>query len=203
MTPDGLYQYKVMPFGIKNSQATFQRLMNICLKDLEGVEVYVDDIVIFSDTWEEHLKRLEQVLFRLKEANFIVNLSNSDFVKPKVIYLGHVVGHGVVTPFKTKVKSIIDYPIPENKKSLMRFLGIAGYYRKFCKNFSEDVRSAPLTEPLKKGMKYHCSEACQKSFDKVKNLLCLEPVLTAPDFSKPFRLAVDPSDVGAGSFTAI
>ena len=197
VTPDGLYQYKVMPFGMKNSQATFQRLMNICLKDLEGVEVYVDDIVIFSDTWEEHLKRLEQVLFRLKEANLTVNLSKSDFVKAKVIYLGHVVGHGVVTPIKAKVKSIIDYPVPENKKSLMRFLGMAGYYRKFCKNFSEVT--APLTELLKKNVKYHWSETCQKSFDKVKNLLCLEPVLTAPDFSKPFRLAVDASDVGAGA----
>ena len=161
VTPDGLYQYKVMPFGMKNSQATFQRLMNICLKDLEGVEVYVDDIVIFSDTWEEHLKRLEQVLFRLKEANLTVNLSKSDFVKAKVVYLGHVVGHGVVTPIKAKVKSIIDYPIPENKKSLMRFLGMAGYYRKFCKNFSEVT--APLTELLKKNVKYHWSETCQKS----------------------------------------
>ena len=78
----------------------------------------------------------------------------------------------------------------------MRFLGMARYYRKFCKNFSEVT--APLTE-LKKNVKYHWSETCQKSFDKVKNLLCLEPVLTAPDFSKPFRLAVDASDVGAGA----
>ena len=197
MTPDGLYQYKVMPFGRKNAQTTFQRLMNICLKDLEGVEVYVDDIVIFSDTWEEHLKRLEQVLFWFKEANLTVNLSKRDFVKEKVIYSGYVVVHGVVTPIEAKVKSIIDYPIPENKKSLMRFLGMAGYYRKFCKNFSEVT--APLTELLKKGVKYHWSEACQKSFDKVKDLLCLEPVLTALDFSKPFRLAVDASDVGSGA----
>ena len=112
VTPDGLYQYKVMSFGMKNSQATFQRLMtNMCLKDLEGVEVYVDDIVIFSDTWEEHLKRPEQVLFQLKEANLTVNLSKSDFVKAKVIYLVHVIGHGVVTPIKARVESIIDYPI--------------------------------------------------------------------------------------------
>ena len=79
----------------------------------------------------------------------------------------------------------------------MRFLGMAGYYRKFCKKFSEVT--APLTELLKKNVKYHWSETCKKSFDKVKNLLCLEPVLTAPDFSKPFRLAVDASDVGAGA----
>ena len=95
----------------------------------------MDDIVIFSDTWEEHLKRLEQVLFQLKEANLTVNLSKSDFVKAKAIYLGHVVGHGVVTPIKAKVKNIIDYPIPENKESLMRFLGMAGFYTKVCKIF--------------------------------------------------------------------
>ena len=160
VTPDGLYQYKVMPFGMRNSQATSQRLMNMCLKDLEGVEVYVDDIVIFSDTWEEHLKRLEKVLFWLEQANLTVNLSQSDFVKAKVIYLGYVVDHGVVTPIKAKINSYIDYPIPENKKSLMRFLGMAGYYRKYCKNFSEVT--APLTELLKKSVKYHWSEACQK-----------------------------------------
>ena len=105
-----------MPFGMKNFQAAFQRLMHICLKDLEAVEVYVDDIVILSDTLEEHLKRLEQVLFWPKEANLTVNLSKSDFVKAKVIYLGHVVGHGVVAPIKAKVERIIDYPIPENYK---------------------------------------------------------------------------------------
>ena len=146
VTPDGLYQYKVMPFGIKNSQATFQRLLNMCLKDLESVEVYVhdiiDDIDIFSDTLEEHLKRLEQGLFCLKRATLIVNMSKYDFVKANAIYLGHVVGYGVVTPIKTKVKSIIDYPIPENKKSLMSFLGMVGYYRRFC--------NAPLTKLLKK-----------------------------------------------------
>ena len=186
-----------MPFGMKNSQATFQRLMQMCLKELEGVEVYVDDIVIFSDTWEEHLKRLEKVLSRLEQVNLSVNLSKSDFLKAKVIYLGHVVGHGVVIPIKAKVKSIIDYPIPENKKSLMRFLGMAGYYRKFCKNSSEVT--ALLTELLKKRVKYHWSETAQMIFDKVKNLLCLEPILTAPDFSKPFQLALNASDVGAGA----
>ena len=105
--------------------------------------------------------------------------------------------HGVGTPIKDKVKSIIDYTIPKNTKSLMRFLGMAGYYRKFCKNFSEIT--APLTEVLKRGVKHHWSEACHKSFDKVKNLLCLEPILSAPNFSKPFRLAVETSDVGASA----
>ena len=89
-----------------------------------------------------------KVLFWLEQANLTANLSKSDFVKAKVIYLGHVIGHAVVTTIKAKVKSIIDYPIPENKKSLMRFLAMAGYNRKFCKSFSEVT--APLTELLKK-----------------------------------------------------
>ena len=81
VTPDGLYQYKIMPFGMKNSQATFQRLMNTCLKDLEGVEVYGDDIVIFRDTWEEHLKRLEEVLFLLRLSHGVVTISYSGQVR--------------------------------------------------------------------------------------------------------------------------
>ena len=111
----------------------------MCLKDLEGVGVYVDDIVIFSDTWEEHLKRLEKVLFWLGQANLTVNLSQSDFVKAKVIYLGHVVGHGVVTPIKAKINSYIDYPIPENEKSLMRFLGMQDIIENFAKIFQRSL----------------------------------------------------------------
>ena len=95
-----------------------------------------------------------------------------------------------MTPIKAKVKSFSDYTISENKKSLMRFLGMARYYRTFCKTISEVM--APLTDLLKKNVNY------QKSFDKVKNLLCLGLVLTALNFSKPFRLAVDTIDVGAG-----
>ena len=100
-----------------------------------------------------------------------------------------------MTPIK--VKGIINFTIPENKKSLMRFLEMTGYYRKFCKKFSEVT--APVTTLLKKGVKHHWSEACHKSFDKVKNLLCLDPILSAPNFSKTFQLAVDGSDVGAGA----
>ena len=90
----------------------------------------MDDIVIFSDTWEEHLKRLEQILFWLKQANLTVNLSKSDSVKAMIIYLGQVVGHGVVTPSKAKVKSIIDYPIPENKKNFLEWQGIIENFAK-------------------------------------------------------------------------
>ena len=137
----------------------------------------------------EYLKRLEQVLFRIKQTNLTVNLSKNYFVKAKVVYFGHGVGHGVVIPIEAKVKSVIDYPILENKKSFMSFLGM----QKFLELTTQ------LTELLKKGVKYHRSETCHKSFDKVKNLFCLELVLTAPNISKPFQLAVDTSDMGAGA----
>jgi hypothetical protein len=197
VTPDGLYQYKVMPFGMRNAPATFQRMMNQCLKGLPGVEVYVDDIVIYSDTWEEHLCRLEAVLDRLKEANLTVNLAKSEFGQAKVIYLGYVVGRGQVAPVEAKIGSIIEYPVPSNRKSLMRFLGMAGYYRKFCKNFSDIT--TPLTNLLKKNQKFIWSKECDDAFAKVKSILCSEPVLMAPDFGKQFILMVDASDHGIGA----
>ena len=197
VTPDGLYQYKVMPFGMKNSQAAFQRMMNKCLTGLEGVGIYVDDIVIYSNSWSEHLKRLEAVFCRLAAANLTVNLAKSDFGYAKVIYLGHVVGMGNVTPVEAKIKCIVEYPIPENRKGLMRFLGMAGYYRKFCKNFSDIA--VPLTELLKKDHKYHWTSNCQYAFDNIKSLLCSVPVLVAPDFCKPYILNVNASDTGVGA----
>ena len=129
---------------MKNSQVTFQRMMNKCLNGLEGIGIYVDDIVIYSNSWSEHLKRLEAVFCRLAAANLTENLAKSDFGHAKVIYLGHVVGMGNVTTVEAKIKCIVEYPIPENRKGLMRFLGMAGYYRKFCMNFSDIA--VPLTE---------------------------------------------------------
>ena len=197
VTPDGLYQYKVMPFGMKNAPATFQRMMNQCLEGLPGVEVYVDDIVVYSDTWKEHVCRLKAVLDRLKVANLTVNLGKSEFCQAKVIYLGHVVGQGWVAPVEAKIRSIVEYPVPTSKKSLMRFLGMAGYYRKFCKNFSEVT--ALLTNLLRKNQKFVWSKECDVAFDKVKSILCSEPILMAPDFEKQFVLMVDACDHGVGA----
>ena len=197
VTPDGLYNYRVMPFGMKNSQATFQRMMNQCLGDLDGVGIYVDDIVIYSDTWEEHMARLCQVFDRLEEARLTVNLSKSEFCQAKVVYLGHVVGCVEVSPVDAKVQAIVRYPAPTSLRGLRRFLGMAGYYRKFCKNFA-DV-ALPLTNLLKKKVKFKWDDDCQKAFDKVKSILCTNPVLKAPDFDRPFGLAIDASDHGAGA----
>ena len=196
VTPDGLFQYKIMPFGMKNSPATFQRLINLLIAGLDGVDAYIDDVILFSDSWEHHLRIIKDFFDRLTEYNLTVNLVKSEFCHATVTFLGHVVGQGQVKPVSAKVQAITEFPVPADKKQLMRFLGMAGYYRKFCNNFSSI--SAPLTNLLKRNTKFVWSTVCQESFDQIKAMLQSSPVLLAPDFSKPFKLAVDASDVGIG-----
>ena len=197
VTPRGLYQYKVMPFGMRNSPATFQRLINRIISQIDGCEGYIDDVIIYSDTWEEHLEILRKFFKRLSEAKLTINLVKSEFGCGHVTYLGHIVGQGQVKPVNAKVDAIADFPQPTTKKHVMRLLGMAGYYRKFCPNFSSITE--PLTQLLRKDMKFVWTEQCQSAFEKLKAMLQNAPVLSAPDFSRPFKLAVDASDVAAGA----
>ena len=197
VTPDGLYQYQVMPFGMKNAPATFQRMINKLVGRMEGCEAYIDDVVVYSDCWEDHLICLRRVLTKFAEVNLTVNLAKSEFGHAEVTFLGHVVGSGWVKPLVTKIQSILKYPPPSNRRELMRFLGMAGYYRRFCQNFS--VITAPLTNLLKKGQEYAWSTNCQDAFMKVKSVLTSTPVLLIPNFQKQFMLMVDASGIGAGA----
>lgn len=197
VTPSGLHSYQVMSFGLRNAPATFQRLMNRVICGLEGCAVYLDDLVVFSDSWESHLKRLRSVLRRLADARLTVNLAKCEFAKATVTYLGKVVGNGEVRPMHAKVQAVQNFPSPTTKKELMRFLGLVGYYRSFCRNFSTVV--APLTDLLKGKTKFIWSNTCELVFENVKSLLCSAPVLMAPCFDKPFTLHVDASNVGAGA----
>ena len=197
VTPDGLYQFKVMPFGMKNSPATFQRLINSVISGLGGCDAYIDDVIIYSETFEEQLDIIRSFFNRLSEAKLTINLEKSEFCHATLTFLGHVVGQGHVKPIDAKVLAISEFPIPTCKKQLMRFLGMAGYYRKFCKNFSDIA--APLTNLLKKGKQFIWDFKCQAAFDNLKAVLKSAPILLAPDFDKCFSLAVDASDVGAGA----
>ena len=197
ITPDGLFRYKVAPFGMKNCPATFQRLMNQLIAGMEGIAVYLDDAIVYSDDFDQHLEIIREFFDRLTDFHLTVNLVKSEFCQGTLTYLGHVVGQGQVKPVSAKVQAIIDFPVPQSKKQLMRFLGMAGYYRKFCNNFS--TLSAPLTNLLKKSQKFLWSQDCQNAFDQLKAMLQNAPVLSAPDFDKPFKLAVDASDLGAGA----
>ena len=197
VTPSGLYQYKVMPFGMKNAPATFQRMVNKLVRDIDGCEGYIDDVVIYSDNWSDHIRQIKRFFQIMREAKLTINLMKSEFGKATVKYLGHIVGQGQVRPLDAKIQTIVKYPIPTSRKELARFLGMAGYYRNFCLNFSEIA--APLTNLLSKKVKFVWTDDCQLAFDKVKLLLQKSPVLKSPDYEKPFKLIIDSSDVGTGS----
>ena len=195
VTPSGLYQYKVMPFGMKNAPATFQKMFNKLVRDIDGCEGYIDDVVIYSDNWSDHIRQIECFFQIMREAKLTINLMKIEFGKATVKYLGHIVGQGQVRPLDAKIQTIVKYPT--SRKELARFLGMAGYYRNFCLNFSEIA--APLTNLLSKKVKFVWTDDCQQAFDKVKLLLQKSPVLKSPDYEKPFKLIIDSSDVGTGS----
>ena len=158
VTPSGLYQYKVMPFGMKNAPATFQRMVNKLVRDIDGCEGYIDDVVIFSDNWSDHIRQIERFFQIMREAKLTINLMKSEFGKATVKYLGHIVGQGQVRPLDAKIQTIVKYPIPTSRKELARFLGMAGYYRNFCLNFSDIA--APLTNLLSKKVKFVWTDDC-------------------------------------------
>lgn len=197
VTPDGHYHYTVMPFGMKNSSATFQRLADRVVSGLPGVTAYVDDILVYSNTWEEHVERLKALFTRLLEASLTLNLDKCVFGAPTVKYLGHDVGAGGIRPLEAKVADIKAFPAPRNKKGLRRFLGMIGFYRRFCKNFAQVA--SPLTDLLSERRTWQWSPACQEAFEDLKALLASTPILQAPNFEKAFMIYTDASDQGIGS----
>ena len=197
VTPSGLYQYKVMPFGMKNAPAAFQGVVNRLVRDIDGCGGYMDDVVIFSDNWSDHIRQIKRFFQIMREAKLTINLMGSEFGKAAVKYLGRIVGQGQVRPLDARVQTIVEYPIPTSRKELARFLGVGGCYRNFCLGFSEIA--APLTNLLGKRVKFVWTDDCQLAFDKVKLLLQKSPVLRGPDYERPFKLMVDSGDVGTGS----
>ena len=163
---------------------------------LDNCKAYIDDATIYSEEWDQQIKTIREFFERLTKAKLTINLAKSEFCHATLTFLGHVVGQGQVKSVEAKVKAITDFPVPTCKRQLMRFLGMAGYYRKFCDNFS--VIAEPLTNLLSKRTKFIWTNDCQKAFDILKAILKNEPVLLAPNFAKEFKLAVDASDTGAG-----
>ena len=197
VTHNGL-EFSVMPFGLTNSGASFQRLMGHILRGLEYrfALLYVDDIVIFSKSIDEHLTHLEEVFRRLREANVKLNPKKCSFVKQRIEYLGHVVTPEGIFPDPGKVEVVKNFPKPASLKELKSFLGLANYYRRFIKGFSEIA--SPLNALTKKGVKFCWSESCAVAFDRLKRALISAPVLAFPNFDEQFLLYVDASSTGIG-----
>ena len=171
--------------------------MNRVIEGVPGCVVYVDDIVLYSSAWSAHMGQLRALLAALAEAGLVINLRKCSFGKATVDYLGHTVGSRAVRPIGAKVEAILKFPRPEGKRAVMRFLGMTGYYRRFCKNYSSVAE--PLTNLLCKNVPFRWNELCQASFEKTKALLATAPVLAAPLFDRPFSLMTDACDIGVGA----
>lgn len=198
-SPSGLYQYTVMPFGLHGAPATFQRLMDRVLTGCEQyAAAYLDDVVIYSGSWQEHLRHLEDILKRLQEAGLTINTTKCSWAQTEVRYLGYLLGHGQIRPQVEKLKAIQNIARPQTKKQVRSFLGLIGWYRRFVPHFAS--LATPLTDLTKKSPAKFCwTSECEEAFKALKNLLCNEPVLQSPNFTQRFIVQVDASDVGLGA----
>ena len=166
----GLFEFSVMPFGLCNAPATFQRLMETVLEGLARKQcfVYLDDILVISSTWEEHLQNLELVIERLKKAGLRLKPKKCAFARQKVTYLGHVISEAGISVDPTKIEKIQSYPIPMGLKPLRQFLGITSYYRRFTPQFSKIAE--PLYALTRKNTPFVWTSSCQAAFEKLKEL---------------------------------
>ena len=200
VTPFGKYHFTKMPFGLMGAPSTFQRLMNNLFGDAnDHVSAYLDDIVIYSKTWEEHLTHLEEVLGKLEKEGLTLKAKKCQMGMKECLYLGHTVGNGKVLPEKAKVQAIQEFLTPKLKKHVRSFLGLAGYYRRFVAHFS--TIAAPLSDLTKNDrpnkVKWEGGE--EEAFNQLKQSLVSQPVLQGPQYDRPFFLQTDASDVGIGA----
>lgn len=188
-----------MPFGLKNAPSTFQRVMDNVLREYlgKGCLVYMDDIIVYSTSLQEHIDKLRKVFNKLKSANLKIQLDKSEFLKKEVSFLGHLVTSEGVKPNPDKISAIKNFPLPKTPKQIKSFLGLIGYYRKFIPDFAKITK--PMTTCLKKNAKIVISENYTNCFENCKTLLCNDPILQYPDFSLPFVLTTDASNVALGA----
>lgn len=201
-TDFGHYEFVRMPFGLKTAPKTFQRAMDIALQGLigRGIFCYMDDILIYAKSLEEHNRILDDVMQRLKKYNFKIEIDKCEFLRREVSYLGHVLGPDGVKPCEKKIEAVKHFPIPKNQKNVRQFLGLSGFYRRFIKDYAKIGR--PLFDLLKKDIKFHWTTDCQKAFDFLKNELCKAPILVFPDLTKEFLLFTDASGFAIGALLA-
>lgn len=200
VTPVGLYEYVRMPFGLKNAPATFQRLMNEILRDYINkiCVVYLDDILIFSTTLEEHMQSLEKVFKKLQENNLKIQADKCSFMKRDTEFLGHILTKEGIKPNPNKIKEIENLKLPKTEKKLKGFLGMTGYYRKFIRDYAKIAY--PMIRYLKKDENININDPQYISaFENLKALITTHPILKYPEYDKPFVVTTDASNYAIGA----
>ncbi|PKU83407.1 RNA-directed DNA polymerase [Dendrobium catenatum] len=197
-TRDGLYEWKVMPFGLCNAPSTFMRLMQEVLQPFLGkiCVAYFDDILVFSTNLPDHVQHLTDIFRVLRQHKLYLNLHKCEFASPSVHFLGFILTAGGVEVDQRKVQTIRDWPTPQSLFEVRSFHGLANFYRRFIRGFSMLV--APLTDCMKTGS-FKWTTSQQQSFESIKEALCTAPVLALPNFEKPFHVDTDASTVGIGA----
>ena len=195
----GHFEFLVLPFGLTNAPATFMHMMNSIFRPYldKFVIVFLDDILIYSRSLAEHRRHVRQALDLLRENRLYANAKKCSFFKESLSFLGHVVSAEGISMEKDKVKAIQDWPPPVNVSGVRSFLGLAGYYRKFVRNFSKIA--SPLSELLQKTPKFEWKETQQQAFETLKNAISTAPILIAPDDSKPYVVNTDASGFAVGA----
>ena len=198
-TPEGLFEFSVMPFGLCNAPATFQRLMDMVLTGLQwdSCLVYLDDILIVGKTFSKHLHNLRDVFGRLRGAGLKLQPRKCGFCLPEVGFLGHIVSATGVSTDPSKTEKVAEWPVPSTKREVQQFLGLANYYRKFVQDFASIAK--PLHRLTEKNVRFSWTLDCQKAFELLRQKLVSSPILAFPDYSREFILDTDASDIGLGA----
>lgn len=199
----GVFVWTVIPFGLKISPTVFQRAIEKALRPLidQGrVSVYIDDIIIFTDTVSMHLTLLQQVLTLLRETGFFINFEKSEFLREEVLYLGHLISENTLKPDPAKIQGIANAIAPKNKHTLLSFCAAANYLRAFIPKFSELME--PLTNLTGKYIKFVWKDEHQQAFEEIKNSILNACYLAMPNWNKPFIIFTDASDVAVAATMA-
>lgn len=199
-TTSGHYEYLVMPFGLSNSPSVFQSFMNDVFRDMldKWVIIYIDDILIYSSSMEEHIQQVRLVLERLIQHQLYAKAEKCEFHQTRTSFLGYIIGQEGVAMDERKVKGVLDWPLPQTLKELQRFLGFANFYRRFIRNFS--IIAAPLTAMTKRhSTRLKWSEEAEQAFKELKSRFTSAPILHHPDPEHQFIVEVDTSNTGVGA----
>lgn len=198
-TPFGQYQFHVMGFGLTNAPATFMSLMHEVMRPFlrKCVIVFLDDILVFSSTWQEHLQHLDGILRALEEADLFCNASKCHFAVNQIKFLGHIVTGETIAPDPDKLATVTKWPVPKSVKEVRQFLGFTNYFRRFIKDYSS--MSRPLEKLTGKYAKFLWCGACQEAFERLRNAMLEAPVLELANLNKKFRVVSDASDLAIGA----